>query len=189
MDKIYDIIHNLDPLKRADQCEIGLRYLVDLVKRLGARSYLEIGCAKLLTYSVFLDALQSPILSIGIDLKSYLEWKDFKVNHENYLFDKGSTNSEVLTKVKAIMKDRKIDVLFIDGNHNEEFVQADWDNFSPYVRQGGLIIFHDWDPPALLNGKREGQGAAIVCNRLANKGYNIEHVPTTCIGTAYLYKP
>ncbi len=37
----------------------------------------------------------------------------------------------------------KIDVLFIDGDHTYGGVKADFDLWSPLVRPGGLIIFHD----------------------------------------------
>jgi predicted O-methyltransferase YrrM len=39
-----------------------------------------------------------------------------------------------------------VDILFIDGNHEYEFVRADALSWIPKVREGGLIIFHDDDP-------------------------------------------
>lgn len=36
-----------------------------------------------------------------------------------------------------------VDFLFIDGDHSYEGVKADFDNFSPLVRPGGIIAFHD----------------------------------------------
>jgi hypothetical protein len=38
-----------------------------------------------------------------------------------------------------------IKVLFIDGDHSYEGVKADWDNFSPFVKDGGWVLFHDCD--------------------------------------------
>jgi len=45
----------------------------------------------------------------------------------------------------------KIDFLFIDGDHTYEGVKADYELYSPLVRPGGLIAFHDicLHPPAL----------------------------------------
>lgn len=37
----------------------------------------------------------------------------------------------------------KIDLLFIDGNHEYEFVKKDYDLWSPLVVSGGSIVLHD----------------------------------------------
>jgi predicted O-methyltransferase YrrM len=36
-----------------------------------------------------------------------------------------------------------IDVLFIDGDHSEAGVRSDFELFSPLVREGGIVAFHD----------------------------------------------
>lgn len=36
-----------------------------------------------------------------------------------------------------------LDVLFIDGDHSYEGCMADWADYGPLVRPGGLVIFHD----------------------------------------------
>lgn len=38
---------------------------------------------------------------------------------------------------------KKIGILFIDGNHEFKQVQFDYRTFSPFVIKNGLIIFHD----------------------------------------------
>lgn len=42
-----------------------------------------------------------------------------------------------------------IDLLFIDGNHAEEAVQADWDAWSPFLHDGSVVAWHDatYDKP------------------------------------------
>jgi predicted O-methyltransferase YrrM len=35
------------------------------------------------------------------------------------------------------------DVVFVDGDHSEEGVRADWEAWSPHVRPGGHLLFHD----------------------------------------------
>jgi len=37
----------------------------------------------------------------------------------------------------------QIDILLIDGDHSYEAVKADYENFEPYVRSGGMILLHD----------------------------------------------
>jgi cephalosporin hydroxylase len=36
-----------------------------------------------------------------------------------------------------------LDVLFIDGDHTAAGVRADWADYSPLVRPGGLVVIHD----------------------------------------------
>jgi predicted O-methyltransferase YrrM len=36
-----------------------------------------------------------------------------------------------------------IDFLFIDADHTEAGARADWDAFSPFVVEGGVVAFHD----------------------------------------------
>jgi hypothetical protein len=36
-----------------------------------------------------------------------------------------------------------VDLLFIDGDHIRAGVQADYDDYAPFVRSGGIIAFHD----------------------------------------------
>jgi len=46
-------------------------------------------------------------------------------------------------EVKSALGGRPVDFLFIDGDHTEPGVEADYRSFSPLVRPGGLIAFHD----------------------------------------------
>ena len=41
-------------------------------------------------------------------------------------------------------KDQMIDLLFIDADHSYKGVSGDWKNWSPFVRKGGIIAFHDY---------------------------------------------
>ncbi len=36
-----------------------------------------------------------------------------------------------------------IDLLYIDGDHQEEAVTRDWENWSRFVEPGGVVVFHD----------------------------------------------
>jgi hypothetical protein len=39
-----------------------------------------------------------------------------------------------------------IDLLFIDGDHSQEACLFDFENYSPALRTGGYLAFHDFDP-------------------------------------------
>ena len=51
--------------------------------------------------------------------------------------------TETLAKVKHILGDRRIDVLFIDGDHTYEGAKADFYSYGALIRPGGLIGMHD----------------------------------------------
>ena len=46
---------------------------------------------------------------------------------------------------KKISKNKKIDLLFIDGDHAASALQADIDGWCKYVCPGGYVLFHDYN--------------------------------------------
>lgn len=47
------------------------------------------------------------------------------------------------SKVAKELNGEKVDFLFIDGDHTESGVEADYNDYKEFVRPGGLIAFHD----------------------------------------------
>ena len=45
--------------------------------------------------------------------------------------------------VKTVLADKKVDFLFIDGDHTYEGVKRDFNMYSSLVKEGGIIAFHD----------------------------------------------
>lgn len=48
-----------------------------------------------------------------------------------------------------------LDFVFIDADHSHEGVRADIRDWSPKVREGGLVIGHDWDWPSVRRAAEE----------------------------------
>src|SRR4051794_20115319 len=46
-----------------------------------------------------------------------------------------------------------LDLVFVDGDHSEDVCRLDWELFSPWVRPGGVVLFHD-----ARQGKPGGEG-------------------------------
>jgi hypothetical protein len=46
-----------------------------------------------------------------------------------------------------------VDLVFVDGDHAPESCRADWELFGPWVRPGGVVVFHD-----ARMGKPGGEG-------------------------------
>jgi len=54
-----------------------------------------------------------------------------------------SQNDETKEVVEDMLESEPIDFLFIDGDHSYEGVKADFEQYEPLVRDGGLIALHD----------------------------------------------
>ncbi|MEA4908996.1 MAG: class I SAM-dependent methyltransferase [Chloroflexi bacterium] len=57
-----------------------------------------------------------------------------------------------------------IDLLFIDGDHSVGGCDFDYLNYSPRLRSGGYLIFHDYDPARLDLGP-----TWVIQNRILNR--------------------
>jgi predicted O-methyltransferase YrrM len=51
--------------------------------------------------------------------------------------------AETKERVLQDLRGEKLDYLFIDGDHTYEGVKKDFEMYSPLVRSGGLVAFHD----------------------------------------------
>ena len=54
-----------------------------------------------------------------------------------------SHSAEFRERVVRELDGEPVDFLFIDGDHTEAGVRQDYEDYSPLVRPGGLIAFHD----------------------------------------------
>lgn len=74
-------------------------------------------------------------------------YKNFaKKNQTLHLVRASSYDPATIEHVKGLLKDNKLDYLFIDGDHTYEGVKKDFDLYSQFVKPGGVIVFHDVVP-------------------------------------------
>ena len=69
-------------------------------------------------------------------------WKEFNENTSKYsgfIFSCRGTSQEI-----AMNFSRSIDLLFIDGDHSLDGCRQDVESWLPYVRSGGIVLFHDY---------------------------------------------
>jgi predicted O-methyltransferase YrrM len=57
-----------------------------------------------------------------------------------------SHSSRVFEQVVSCFPDGQVDFLFIDGDHSYEGIKRDYQTYTPLVRDGGIIAFHDIVP-------------------------------------------
>ena len=58
-------------------------------------------------------------------------------------FNGYSYEYNILGAVYEILGDKKLDILFIDGDHHYEAVKKDYEMYSNLVKSPGMIILHD----------------------------------------------
>jgi predicted O-methyltransferase YrrM len=115
---------------------------------------MEIGTAR--GGSLFLLAQMAPknalIISLDIPggkLGGYPSWKiplykSFASGRQRIAIVKADSHDErTVGKIEKILGGRKIDLLFIDADHTYQGVKRDFDLYSPLVRPGGRVAFHD----------------------------------------------
>jgi predicted O-methyltransferase YrrM len=59
------------------------------------------------------------------------------------LIDANSQHQTTVDTLCDILGTRPVDILFIDADHRYPGVKRDFDLYSPLVREGGLVAFHD----------------------------------------------
>ena len=71
--------------------------------------------------------------------------------------------------------DKKIDLIFIDGDHSYEGVKADWDLFLPHLNEFGVVVFHDtlWELRPDPNIARADMGVPRFVDDLRAAGYPV----------------
>jgi predicted O-methyltransferase YrrM len=140
------------------QVKYEIAKLLEIVAGLRPRVVLEIGTAGGGTLFLFTRAADPNAKIISIDLPGgpfgggYPRWKiplykSFsKEGQEIYLIRRDSHDPQTLEEVKRILGGERVDFLFIDGDHTYEGVKRDFEMYSPLVREGGIIAFHDICP-------------------------------------------
>jgi predicted O-methyltransferase YrrM len=130
--------------------------LLGELDQLKPKSILEIGTAKGGTLFLFCRLSLDPEgMAISVDLPGgrfgggYARWRTrlyrtfVSKKQEIFLLRVDSHDSSSLSKVHEILGGRKIDFLFIDGDHSYEGVKRDFQLYSPLVREDGIIALHD----------------------------------------------
>ena len=71
-------------------------------------------------------------------------FRRFAKNDQELHLIRGDSHSEEIKKqVLKILNGEPLDYLFIDGDHTYSGVQRDFQMYSPLMRSGGIVVFHD----------------------------------------------
>jgi predicted O-methyltransferase YrrM len=89
-----------------------------------------------------------------------------------HLIRADSHEPETLARVERLLAGDKLDYLFIDGDHTYEGVKRDFEMYSPLVRRGGMIAFHD----IAMHTKEESCEVDRLWNEIKQRFYHREFV-------------
>ena len=141
--------------KGAVQKVSELSPLIRILKRRKLRTIVEIGTQKGGTLYAWCTVAEPNAVIFSIDLPggpfgggySLKEMKRFRTykrtNQKIYFLRKDSHKKSTKDELIKKLKGRKIDFLFIDGDHRYTGVKRDWKLYAPLVKKNGLIAFHD----------------------------------------------
>jgi predicted O-methyltransferase YrrM len=129
--------------------------LTALVEKQRPKTVVEIGTAHGGTLFLWCSLAHPEATVVSIDLPGgihgggYPYWKSWiyrrfaGASQKLHLIRGDSQNPQTIAGLKPLLPGGKVDFLFIDGNHTYEGVKADFQNYSPLVSKGGLVVFHD----------------------------------------------
>lgn len=127
--------------------------LYELIKKENPKTVLEIGTDKGGTLYLWCQAAAEDATIVSIDLSSRRRYSPKRrelyakfiksAKQKLHFLPFSSHEQSTVEKASAIFGGKKIDYLFIDGDHTYEGVKSDYIMFSPLVKEGGLIAFHD----------------------------------------------
>lgn len=139
--------------------------LIQEAAKLKPKFVLEIGTANGGTLFLLTRVADPKGTIISIDLPGgkfgggYPDWKIpfyrkfARPGQSLHLLRENSHADATFEKVKALLGENKLDYLFIDGDHTYDGVKHDFHLYSPLVRKGGMVGFHDINYEADPNNK------------------------------------
>lgn len=140
------------------QIKEEIKGLVETVETLKPTIIVEIGTNMGGSLFCFTKVAQQNALIISIDLPEGLGGGGYPLyrsdfyysfaskNQKMYLWRLDSHEANTLSKLKETLNGQKIDFLFLDGDHSYEGIKQDFEWYSPLVKSGGVVAFHDIKP-------------------------------------------
>lgn len=144
---------------RAVQSISEITELAKIVRQQQPRVIVEIGTYKGGTLYIWCRASQQAELVVSIDLpggmygggydrrrvKLYREYMYDNEKCQMHFIRDDSHKLSTLNQLISILGDRKIDFLYIDGDHTYSGVRKDYDMYASLVSSNGIVAFHDID--------------------------------------------
>jgi len=148
-DSDYSVIENVG----MQQVKKEIHEFIDvLVKNNKLETCLEIGLGIYGSSHFLWRSMFDKVISIEQDKQRVLNFRDktsayykkFILNDSRSCFIYGSSQDpSSVEKIDKLLKGNKVDLLFIDGDHQYKSILCDWLLYNKFVDKGGIIAFHD----------------------------------------------
>ena len=137
-----------------------LATFVRVIGELRCQTFLEIGTHRGGAFFAFCQVSSPTATVISMDLplsESYGRTPPYRELVIRAMAQPGQTYRRILgdshagdtfAKLERKLQGRKLDFLFIDGDHSYQGVKCDFELYAPLVRAGGIVGFHDIVRPA-----------------------------------------
>lgn len=128
-----------------------IQRLLQMLSSLQPAVVCEIGAAGCGTTFLLLQAAAQNATVITLDLNytatRQAALENFALSEQRIsCLREDSHRPETARSVEGCLEGRRLDLLFLDGDHSYEGVKADFDLYSPLVGPGGVVVFHDIVP-------------------------------------------
>lgn len=172
--------HTLRPDRRPSQWPQELEALWPMIAEIQPRTMMEIGVKRGGWLYTMAAACRPGAHLLGVELHARQLRKnglEAALLQEGYRVDivRGDSHEPGTQEaVRGALDGEPVDVLHIDGDHAKASALADWKDYRPLVRSGGLVIMHDAFKPnegveaALLDIQAE-EGPKVVYWRWINR--------------------
>jgi hypothetical protein len=127
------------------QHAVEIKALLDLARENGAQVVCEIGSRDAGT-SVLFSLVLRPQTLIVMDLYAKNRWRLRRAappEQAVYVIDGDTSHPRTVARLRRTLGGRRLDLLLIDGDHRWSGVRQDFLNYREFVRDGGLVAFHD----------------------------------------------
>lgn len=137
------------------QMRTEIKFLYDLIRKTNSMTICEIGTFFGGTLIMFCNAASSDAKILSVDIKSTFNRRQalgrFRRAGQKLKIIVGDSHSVgIENRIKAEFNDTGLDFLFIDGDHSLFGVINDFVRYSPLVKPGGIVAFHDINPDSFI---------------------------------------
>lgn len=190
---IQEIAHKVVSEWYGYQNETEMEFALKTVQAFRPKVIVEIGTAYNASIAAWCE-IAKPELAIGIDPLTLPETpekgemrKKLAQDYNIQIVPFRSEKPEAQQGLEKILNGRKIDFLFIDGEHLEEYVRYDYYQYLKYMNEPSLIGFHDIYYSKVLD--KAGTGVWKVWEEAKSK-YNYDELHYhSSMGIGMVYYP